>query len=233
MLRILYFSFLMFPGLINANALPPEIGPVLQQLLVEHADRLAGGSDDQTTFNRGLNDLAEKGDPVAQFLWAVSGAHEDGAKIEKLLLNSASSGCVGAAGILGLMYIDKRQFKSGGYWLRYAAENGDAGSQVMLANFYLAGINNFRKDSTEGIAWLRMAERQTYSSGTWTYIVTRIFELEHSLASQAKSEVTKRFGELETKIPFVDYHLCGQSGPGRNRDFSQQNYEKLTSQKSQ
>lgn len=233
MSRLLCFSILMFLCAAVVNASPPAIGSALQQLLAAQADHMAAGGDDRTAFNRGLNNLAEKGDAVAQFLLAVSDMNENAAKQEKLLLNSASGGCVGAAGLLGLMYIDNQQLKSGSYWLRYAAENGDAGSQVMLANFYLAGENNFEQDLIEGLAWLRLAEKQAHSSGAWTYIIIRVSELERSLASQDKSRAINRFRELETRIPFFDYHLCGQSQPGRNRDFTNQNYEKLISQNAQ
>ncbi|NNE62787.1 MAG: hypothetical protein HKN34_01765, partial [Gammaproteobacteria bacterium] len=111
MLRILCFSILIFPALTIASSVPPDIDPALQQLLATQAERLAGGDSDRTAFNNDLSGLAEKGDPVAQYLLAVSGGSENREKTEKLLLSSASSGCVGAAGVLGLMYMDNQQLE--------------------------------------------------------------------------------------------------------------------------
>jgi hypothetical protein len=211
--NIKYLVFLFTILIAESVSANPTVSNDLQEILIQQSERVKSGHDDMRAYRTALRDLANNGDPVAQFLFSVISIGDDNLDNEtivKYLHSSASNGCAGSAGILAIKYFSENNNRAGVIWLKYAAENGDASSQAILGQYYIAGKNGLNKNETEGFAWKRLALKQSYSKGVSSQL--KMFELQtgESLHSQS---VEARFERLLEEIGIQPFYLCGQSTP--------------------
>jgi len=132
----------------RAEAGDPEAQTTLGLLMM--AQRVAGASESDGLG--WIRSAAESGHAPAEFVLGTS-LLSDPTASAKWLTRSATHGCAGAAGILALSYLgDQPAF--GSRWLRYAAEQGDRMSQIMIGQAYGRGAYGLSVDKINAFAWL-------------------------------------------------------------------------------
>ena len=188
----------------------PVVTEELQEILYRQAERVSNGNYDLTAYRGELVNLADRNDPVAQFLYSAVSVAENiyDELVEKYLHASAKNGCAGSAGILAIVSLSKDKFDIGLMWLRFAARNGDAVSQLTLGQSYIDGNLGLAKDVVEGFAWQLMAIEQTFSKAIYG-------QLELSRISNRQffenPEVQSRYKTLKKRIGVHPFYACGQT----------------------
>jgi hypothetical protein len=188
------------------------------QLLKENTAKKAAGTNDFKQFFFRLTELADKGDPSAQFLVGMTVLNARRNVAEKYMAASAQSGCAGAEMGLGLLAMLNKQPTTGIAHFRAAAEKGDAMAQVAISGIYERGDNGFDKSLPKAYAWLRLAERQTFSNGGLLAIRDAMKKLRGSMTEDDIVNSEKDFSEISVAIPKVNYYFCGQFNIDASRD---------------
>ena len=196
----------------------PVISQQLRDAFARQQQRAQANNQDMNAFKNDMKDLADKGDPVAQFYYAVLNDSDNPYTPENLkyLQNSANGGCAGAAGLIAMYYSTKNK-GMGKYWLEYAAKNGEANSQFMIAMNYFSGENGYIKDPAASYGWLLLASAQVYSKGLQSQIEMILFNMNGQYSKEQISKGKKIYSEHRKKYEIQPFHICGQMLPGNDR----------------
>ena len=206
---------------------PPPISKELRDVLHAESRRVKSGTKNTALLRLDLQRLSDKGDPVAQFLFAMLFYKDEPRTKKQLLTQSALGGCAGAAGILGAELLSKGERKDGLMWIDYAAYEGDAAAQTLLADLYLKNEMDADDGKEHAYAWLRLAKRQTYSSTQRAVVFIQLVNLKAALSEEEISHAEIIYRRLEQKIGVMPEHPCGQSAPYGDAEVS--NHLKLYS----
>jgi len=112
-----------------------------------------------------LRPLAEKGDPLAEFMLGnmydnAHGVPQDDAAALIWYRQAADQGSKGAAAGLGRMYENGRgvppDYTVAAAWYRYAADRGVGAAQFNLGNLYAKGLG-VPQDDVQAYKWLDLA----------------------------------------------------------------------------
>jgi hypothetical protein len=206
---LILLSTILIVGSVLAH---PTVSNELQEILIQQSEKVKSGHNDITAYRAELEKLADTDDIVAKFLFSTISLGDNwrNKKVVKYLHDSASQGCAGSAGILAIKYLSESKIKVGIMWLKYAAENGDAVSQTALGQYYISGEMGLKKDTTEGLAWKRLAIEQSYSKGLSSQL--KLFEIQNGEALNSQA-VEVRFRQLLEEIGIQPFYACGQSVP--------------------
>jgi thioredoxin-related protein len=147
--------------------------------------------------------MAHKGSKEAQFLVGVSS--KDEVERIKWLKKSESQGCIGASGVLALHYLEKNNTKEGLKKLRFAAQNGDIGSQHVLAKILEEGKVT-EQDLKESYVWYKVVEPYI------PFVHMNLVLLDSKLSKVELSNLNKIVDEYTNNIK-VSKELCQQSSP--------------------
>lgn len=216
MRKICIVIFLISPCLPVSIQAAPAVSKELREAMSRQQQRALNNNKDLTAFKNELKPLADKGDPVAQFFYAVTSGHPFTKSNLKYLHASANEGCAGSAGIIAMYYAEKNS-AMGRYWLQYAAKNGDGNSQLTLGLNYFKGLNGFAKMPVKGYAWLLHSRDQIYSRAAQLTVEMMLMQLNPDISNKLKSEGQKYYLKLKKKYPVKPYYLCGQMIPGNDR----------------
>jgi hypothetical protein len=222
-MRYLFFTLLLFMTMSSVYARPPEISEGMRKLMEDART----GSIEGNAFMATLQKLVDKKDPVAQFVLGARIMDAEPENAKKLLQESVAAGCPAAAGFLGMLLLAEKATAPGLDFTRSAAGGGNSLAQVALASFYLNGSQGIAKDRVEAFAWLRLAERQTYSAGEWGSVVEKLLSMKGELSKKELKQAEARYAALAKTVPVASYHLCGQSVPDIDRDFERHNYDAM------
>lgn len=125
-----------------------------------------GTPADEVEAKRWLRFAAEQGQREAQFVLSLYGPQTS----ENLewMLRAANQGLVAAQYGLGVTYYDNesphRNVREAIRWFRAAAEQGEVGSQLMLAEIFEFGADDVPKDPMEARRWLVQAAGVDYGA---------------------------------------------------------------------
>lgn len=195
---------------------PPVVSNELLNILTAVEQRLKNKETDPGTLKSDLQRLADKEDPIAKFFLAVMFKPSDERAMKTLLYESASGGCAGAASLLGMLLMKENE-EGGLAWLTLGANSGDSTGQMMLGIFFLRDLSNISRNKASAYAWLKLAIRQTYSSGQKAAISLQLLNLENTLTASERNDAFARYNELQQQIAVVPDHICGQSLPSRDQ----------------
>jgi hypothetical protein len=155
---------------------------------------------------------AEGGFKEAQFILGVLLMQTDWAQSQKWLLRSDSKGCSGAAGLLGMKYLQKSSGvpESVAYsWIRRGAEGGDAASQINIAG-YLIRTNK----KVEAYAWLKLIASEHKSDPMSTIMTAASIRKVESELDVLSLQNARKLSDIYTqKYSRSTYPFCSQSTP--------------------
>lgn len=216
-MRYIVFALLLFTC-VSANSASSTITDEFIQILKKNATEKSKGTNDPKKFFSKVIELANKGDPSAQFLLGLTMIKERRDMAQKYLTASARSGCVGAETGLGILAMLNKQSAVGVAHFKTAAKKGDAMAQAAIAGMIARGENGYEKNLAKAYAWLRLAERQTFSNGALRAIHEGMKKLKVNMATDDLVKSDKYFSEISATIPKVNYAFCGQLNVDTSRD---------------
>lgn len=211
----------------TAQADAPAASEGFVQLLKKTAAERQTGAVDPKPFFARLSELAKQGDPAAQFLLGMGFFKDRKDLAEQYMSAAAQSGCAGAVMGLGLLAMDKGQAAQGVAHFKRAAEQGDAMAPAAISGLYERGEHGFEKSLSKSLAWLRLAERQTASSGALMGIKDVVKRLRSSMSVQELAAAEAEFATLAARIPKHSYYFCGQFNLDTSADPSVPDYFKF------
>lgn len=190
---------------------------LFSQLLKQHAQALKNGDNDDEPFLSGLTALADKNHRESQYMIGVlvfSGLSTPKESIKRL--NQAeTNGCSGAAGILGILYLQgefvKKNEKIGLSWLRNAAERGDVNAQMMLGSFYYHGSMSLDKDLIQAYSWLYQAKLLV--SPVTVPALNMLILIREKLTQEQIASAEKQAKDRLYKIGGIKNNFCAHSTP--------------------
>src|SRR5665213_1099071 len=139
--RLVAFAVvLVLVGAVPVGGQPPPIDSLQPDLIAGQETSPAGKLSSNSIHFQETKARAEKGDATAQFELA----------------------CRYAKGYGGVTQDEAESAK----WFRKAAEQGDAGAQMMLGGFYATG-RGVPQDYTESAKWFRKAAEQGDADSQW------------------------------------------------------------------
>ncbi|MFC4312375.1 hypothetical protein ACFPN2_25050 [Steroidobacter flavus] len=214
-LILMICSLLLICVSTSSAAETPTPSVAFQEAFASHSFRVRDGRTDPSPFIAELRAIAPTGDAVAQFMLAMLTMltmNDDRLAAISLLRSSASGGCEGAAGALGVALADSDPAEAK-KWIVRAAKNGDTGAQLSLSAAYKNGTLGFPRDIIEAFAWATVAQnhaptnsmRQVAASAVGTILT----EADSSVFSSGQSRVVG----LMSEIPKKTFYLCGYSLP--------------------
>lgn len=128
-----------------------------------------------------MKQLAEQGNPTAQFLLALMYKKGEGVVADeqeyahwlRAFEESAERGHSGAQWELSCKHRSGNHFAQdiarANYWLERAAENGNADAQYHLSHYYKHGEFGYVPDSEKARFWLSQAVDQEHPEALWVY----------------------------------------------------------------
>ncbi|MBK8187857.1 MAG: sel1 repeat family protein [Cellvibrio sp.] len=195
------------------------------ELLKENAHQKFLGTNDPVTLINSIKLLADNNDYAAQFLYGLVLSRSDSISSELYLSKSANSGCAGSKMALGVIFMNRNDTSKGFALIKAAAEGGDAMAQVAISGNYERGEHGLKKNKLKAYAWLKLAEKQTFSHGAHLAIKEALNNL--SLSGNQLTRAKKEYANLSKKIKTYDYYFCGQMNLDTSKDPNIEYYFKI------
>jgi TPR repeat protein len=218
---ITFFSFTY------AFAGPTLMSDEFKRLLQENAYAKKHGTANPEQFFSSTKRIADKGDAAAQFLYGLALIKSNRDIAKEYLKKSANAGCVGSKALLGTIYMSEKNPIQGLPLIMSAAENGDASAQAALSGIYLRGDHGIEKSLLKAYAWLKLAERQTFSDGAYVAIEEGLKKIKDQLASDELPKADKEYEILIKRIDKYPYTFCGQLNIDTSRMPNIEDYLKI------
>lgn len=196
----------------EVSAAPPVPSAAFQQAFKSQTARVISGKTDPTPFIQAIEPIAASGDPVAKFMLATLIMQSEKSRAIGLLRESARGGCMGAAGVLGVLLMPTNPAEARVSFTR-AAYGGDVASQMYMAGLNERGDSQTPRNRSAALAWAKQAKLQSFSSGTANAADEFISKLQATLSAEELAKAKELFDALQATYPRQPFYLCGQSLP--------------------
>jgi hypothetical protein len=205
-IAIALIAGLTIPGYCFADL--PEVSAELQRVMRDYLNRPNStiGGDSQLIDE--LAALANQGDPVAAYLYAIQIEATDPETSKKMLSYASSKGCIAAGTILGTQLMASTESSETGLKLMHeSAYLGDPLAQLGLAGHYLK-----LDEPIQAYAWFKLAYKEfSIHPLMKATLDTQSELLEKPLSAAQKKSAKLHFQKLATQVKPMSNHVCASS----------------------